>query len=168
MSLVPTFEIRLLNAWILTVVFLLLVYVPLLVLKYFSKKMGQGEHYGKVETCINVLFFILVLSSVFLPLKLRTAWLYIGLLVYLLGIIIVALTIMYGSTTPLGKPFTKGIYRYSKNPGYIGQIIVFVGIGVATASWIYVLLFIILAVPTFLLISVEERITLYKLGDSYR
>jgi protein-S-isoprenylcysteine O-methyltransferase Ste14 len=168
MTLVPAFDIGLWNAWILAAAFLLLVYIPLFTLKDFSKKMGQGEHYGKVENSINILFFVFVIYAIFLPLQLRTAWFYAGLFIYLLGLIIVAVTIVNAASTPLGKPFTKGIYRYSRNPGYLGQIIVFVGIGIASASWLYLLLSIILIVLTFSLIGIEERITLNKLGDSYR
>ena len=79
MSLIPTFEIGVWNAWILAIVFLLLVYIPVLTLKDFNKKMGQGENYGKIETFMTILFFILMICSIFLPLKLGTAWFYTGL-----------------------------------------------------------------------------------------
>jgi protein-S-isoprenylcysteine O-methyltransferase Ste14 len=168
MSLVPAFEIGVWNAWTLAVAFLLLVYIPQFVLKDYSKKMGQGEHYGKSETFMKVLFVILLIFSIFLPLRLGTAWFYTGLIIYLLGLIKLTITILVVAYTPLGKPFTKGTYRYSRNPGYVGQIFVFVGIGIASASWLCLLLSIILIFLTFLLVGVEERITLDKLGESYR
>jgi len=168
MSLIPAFEIGVWNAWILTIVFLLLVYIPVLTLRDYNKKMGQGEHYGKAEIFMNVLFYILMIYSVFLPLKLMAVWFYTGLFVYLLGLIILTMTIANVASTPLGKPFTKGVYRYSRNPGYLGQVIVFVGIGIASASWFYLLLSAILIILTYLLIAIEERITLDKLGDAYR
>ena len=168
MSAIPAFEIGVWNAWILALVLLLPAYIPVLTLKDFNKKMGQGEHYGKIGTFINALVIILMICSIFLPLKLGTAWFYTGLFIYLLGLIIIAITIVVVASTPLGKPFTKGVYRYSRNPGYLAQIIVFVGIGIASASWFYLLLSAILIILTYLLVAIEEHITLDKLGDAYR
>ena len=168
MSLVPAFEISVWNTWILAIVYLLFVYIPIFVLKDYSKKMGQGENYGKIEKFMEVLFYILLLGSVFLPLKLRTAWFYTGLVIYLLGFIITVITIINVASVPLGKPFTKGMYRYSRNPGYLGQMLVFVGIGLASASWIYLLLSVVLIVLTVLLIGIEERVTLDKFGEAYQ
>ena len=168
MSPIPAFEVGIWNAWILAVVLLLPAYIPVLILKDFNKKMGQGEHYGKIEIFMNVLVIILMICSIFLPLKLATVWFYIGLFIYLLGLIILAITIVNVASTPLGKPFTKGVYRYSRNPGYISQVIVFVGIGIASASWFYLLLSAILIILTNLLVAIEERITLDKIGDAYR
>ena len=168
MSLVPDFEIGIWNAWILATIFLLLVYIPVLMFKDFNKKMGQGEQYGKIEIFMEILFYILVFSTIFLPFKLRTAWFYTGLFIYLLGSIFMTITIVNVASTPLGKPFTKGVYRYSRNPAYLSQIIIFFGIGIASASWLYLLLSSVLTVLTFLLIGIEERVTLDKLGESYR
>jgi protein-S-isoprenylcysteine O-methyltransferase Ste14 len=99
---------------------------------------------------------------------LGTAWFYSGLAVYLLGLTIVTITIVNVASTPLGEPFTKGLYRYSRNPGYLGQLFLFVGIGIASASWFYLLLSSILIVLTYLLVAIEERINLDKFGAAYR
>jgi len=168
MSPVPAFEISLWNAWILAIVLLLPAYIPILILKDFNQKMGQGERYGKIETLMTIIILILMIYSIFLSLKLGTAWFYTGLFIYLLGLVIITITIVNVASTPLGEPFTKGAYRYSRNPGYVSQMIVFVGIGIASASWLYLLLSAVLIVLTYLLVAIEERITLDKLGDAYR
>jgi len=49
MSLIPAFEIGVWNAWILAIVLLLYAYIPILILKDFNKKMGEGEYMGKSE-----------------------------------------------------------------------------------------------------------------------
>jgi protein-S-isoprenylcysteine O-methyltransferase Ste14 len=168
MSLVPAFEIGVWNAWILAIVFLLLVYIPILTLKDFNKKMGQGEEYGKSGAFMTILFFILITCPIFLPLKLGTAWFYTGLSIYLLGLVIGIIAIANAASTPLGKPFTKGVYRYSRNPMYLCMIIVFVGIGIASASWFYLLLSAIFIVMAHFMVIAEEQLTLDKLGDAYR
>jgi len=168
MSLIPAFEIGVWNAWILAILLLLPAYIPILTLKDFNKKMGQGERYGKIEAFMMTFFFILMIYSIFLPLKFGTAWFYTGIFIYLLGLTIITIAIVNTASTPLGKPFIKGVYRYSRNPMYLSQIIVFVGIGIASASWFYLLLSVILIVLTYLLVTIEERITLYKIGETYR
>ena len=167
MSAIPVFGIGIWNAWILVVVLLFPAYIPVLTLKDFGKKMGEGEDYGKIGIFMNLYVLLMMIYSIFLPLKLGTAWFYAGLFIYLLGLIIITITIVNAASTPLGKPFTKGAYRYSRNPGYLSQIIVFVGIGVASASWLYLLLSVVLIVLTYSFIAIEESITLEKLGDSY-
>ena len=168
MSAIPAFEIGIWNAWILALVLLLPAYIPGLALKDFSKKMGQGEHYGKIGALTTILLFILIICSIFLPLKLGTVWFYTGLFIYFLGLIIVTIAIVNAASMTLGKPFTKGVYRYSRNPMFVSQIIVFVGIGIASVSWFYLLLSAILVVLTYLLVTIEERKTLDKFGDAYR
>jgi protein-S-isoprenylcysteine O-methyltransferase Ste14 len=168
MSLVPEFEIGIWNAWILAIVLLIPSYLPVLILKDFGKKMGEGEDYGKIGTFMNIYILILMILSIFLPLKLGTVWFYAGLSIYLLGLIIITITIVNVASTPLGKPFTKGAYRYSRNPGYLSQIIVFIGVGIVSASWLYLLLSAILIILTYLFIGIEERVTLDKLDESYR
>ena len=158
MSAIPVFGIGIWNAWILVVVLLFPAYIPVLTLKDFGKKMGEGEDYGKIGIFMNLYVLLMMIYSIFLPLKLGTAWFYAGLFIYLLGLIIITITIVNAASTPLGKPFTKGAYRYSRNPMYLG---------VASASWLYLLLSVVLIVLTYSFIAIEESITLEKLGDSY-
>ena len=51
---------------------------------------------------------------------------------------------------------------------YLCMIIVFVGIGIALASWFYLLLSAIFIVMIHFRVVVEERLTIAKLGDAYR
>ncbi len=40
----------------------------------------------------------------------------------------------------MDKPVTKGVYRISRNPMYLGGFVMYVAIGITSASWIYILL----------------------------
>ena len=168
MSLVPAFEIGVSNAWILVIVVLLCVILPDLTFKDFLKKMGRDDKVKKISIFTRIFFFILLICTIVLPLKLGTVWFYTGLPIYLLGYIIGIIAIANVASTPLGKPFTKGVYRYSRNPMYLCMIIIFVGIGIASASWFYLLLSAIFIVMTHFTVVVEERLTIDKLGDAYR
>ena len=175
MSLIPEFELGLWNAWILVLSFLLL----FTVWEVFNHLRGQkgssrpnkppfNEKEEKLYAISQLIFWASVTYSVFLPLKLGTFWFYAGLLVYLLGMIF---TIIAGTSldnTPMDKPATKGLYRISRNPIYLGTFLIFIGIGIACASWLFLLLMAVFIVLYDILIAPEERWCLEKYGDAYR
>jgi len=122
----------------------------------------------KLSRFIAPIAVILWIYSIFLPLKIGTAWLYAGISVYVFGMVIGIAAIISIVTTPPGKPFTKGMYRYSRHPLSVNMFLVLLGIGLATASWLYLLLLAILMVVNHFLIDIEERSCVEKFGDTYR
>ncbi|MFC1860406.1 methyltransferase family protein [Chloroflexota bacterium] len=81
----------------------------------------------------------------------------------------IALTIVLANwaTTPHNAPITKGLYRYSRNPMYVTTFVFLLGLGIITASWILLLLFIVFVVGCVIYAGVEEQSCLDKYGDSY-
>ncbi len=167
MSLIPTFEIGVWNAWIPMVLIFLYILLTVRIFKDAGGKMAHGGEEKKYSKYVALLFFILLIYSIFLPLKLGTVWLYIGMAIYLLGLIVLTIAVANIAATPQGEPFTKGVYRYSRNALSLGMIFVFVGIGIASASWLFLLLTAILTIITHFMILVEERTCINKFGDSY-
>jgi hypothetical protein len=94
MSWVPAFKIGLWNAWMLMLYLPLHPLIMILVDKavgtgQFMKKMGDVPYEKKEKRAFMTgmaLMVLLVLYSIFLPLKLGTAWFYVGLAIYLLGL----------------------------------------------------------------------------------
>ncbi len=168
MSLVPAFEIGVWNAWILTIFIFLYVLLSVQIFKDVGKKIAHGEEEKKFSTFVSLFFFILLIYSIFLPLKLGTVWFYTGLSIYLLGLIVITIALANVAATQLGEPFTKGVYRYSRHPLSLGMSLTFLGIGVASASWLYLLLSAILIVITHFMVVIEERSCLIKFGKAYR
>jgi protein-S-isoprenylcysteine O-methyltransferase Ste14 len=72
------------------------------------------------------------------------------------------------ANTPLDRPVIKGLYRISRNPIYLGTFLIFIGIGIACASWLFLLLIAIFIVMQHILIGAEERWCLEKYGDAYQ
>lgn len=62
----------------------------------------------------------------------------------------------------------KGFYRISRNPIYVMVDIAWIGMAVATASWLLFVLIVFYMIVLHFLILAEERICLEKYGDSYR
>jgi len=176
MSLVPQFEIGLWNAWILTL------YIALhpLIMMLIDKLVGTGDIFKKMETpalsktesMINilsnfVLLFALLIYSIFLPLQLGTAWFYVGLALCVLGVVTWTIAIVNIADIPLGAPWTKGLYRYSRHPMTLAGYLILIGAGIASASWIFLLFSIVCIILSNILIIAEERFCLEKFGTAY-
>ena len=171
MSIIPDFDIGLWNAWILI--------IPLIIFWFggvkflFSKRMSEEQFTQKGRDKIVSMFLVLAMFfsffySVFLSLKLGTIWFYIGFIVYLIGLILIILTMINFATTPRDKPVTKGLYRYSRNPMFIGFFIVYAGIAIACISWVYTLLTVLFILIVNYLSPIEEAVTLKHYGKSYK
>ena len=177
MSLVPAFEIGIWNAWILTL-FMFLTYIPgQLINKEAMNKINENwisEEVSRTEKLLANLTHVLIIPvtiiySVFLPLKLGTAWLYVGIPIYFIGLIMNLMVGINIATIPFDKqPITKGVYRFSRHPAYFGGILIFLGIGIACASWVFLLLAVAWIVMWQIAVSGEERSLLKRYGDSYR
>lgn len=109
-----------------------------------------------------------LIIGIFLPIELGTWWFYLGLLVYIAGLIMVLLFSISFGTAPLGKPLDKGIYAISRHHSYFGFFLAYIGIGIACASWIYLLCGFVWIVTWHFGVIEEERILFEKYGEPYR
>ncbi len=156
MSLTPVFELGLWNAWI----FILLVLLPLPLVALFRKSVFKktasihasilAETENKIFIFSKIIMLSVFIYSIFLPLQLGIIWFSIGLPIYLL------------------EPVTKGLYRYSRHPMYVTLQLIFIGTGIASASWLFLLLSIILIITHFYNAIPEERECLEVYGNAYR
>ena len=117
---------------------------------------------------LHIIYLLMVIYSIFVPLKLGTAWFYAGLPIYLLGLIPYAMVWVGFATTPPDKLVTKGIYRYSRHPMYLAQFPIFAGVGIAAASWIFLLISVVYMLLPLLWVNAEERHCLKFYGNAYR
>jgi steroid 5-alpha reductase family enzyme len=174
MSLIPAFNIGVWNAWIFMVCSL--IPVIFLFMPLVSRGLKEGTpftaSFSKTQknafSSNQLIYFILVIYSIFVPLKLGTVWFYVGLPVFLIGLIPYAILAANFLTTPLDKPVTKGIYHYSRHPMYVIAFPMYLGAGIASASWIFLLLSVIDLILPHLFVEAEERYCLDKYGDAYR
>jgi protein-S-isoprenylcysteine O-methyltransferase Ste14 len=72
------------------------------------------------------------------------------------------------TTSPKDKVISKGLYRFSRNPMYIGLLLIQIGLGIACSSWLYLLLTAVLMIILNANSSAEERYCLYRYGDDYQ
>jgi len=174
MSLVPAFELGLWNAWIFMSVFILQMLAVILLGRrvWGRSSLPSDIKRSKLEKSApligNAIWLLATIYSIFLPLKLGANWFYIGLPVFLVGLIILAIASVNFASAPAEKPITQGIYRFSRHPLYLSTFIIYIGTSIATASWLFFLLGIANSLWIRTEVLVEERYCLEKYSDAYR
>ncbi|HEC76739.1 MAG TPA: isoprenylcysteine carboxylmethyltransferase family protein [Thermoplasmatales archaeon] len=171
MSLIPAFEIGLWNAWIFILPFLLINYGLASLIAKESALFIWPQYNKKEKNFLAILMgtiFASFIYSIFLPLKLSIVWFYVGLFIYWVGMIFLTIAVINFATTPVDKPVTRGVFRISRNPMYVGWFLIYIGIGIACGSWIFLLIAIVFIILQHILVITEERMCLEKFGDEYR
>jgi protein-S-isoprenylcysteine O-methyltransferase Ste14 len=178
MSFIPAFEIGVWNLWVFMVAWVFFHMVPFYWpifrydIKAMFKKGAASPSYNKAEKIINnfgtAVWIILFIYSIFLPLPLGAPLLYAGIALFVFGLIIIEIAGIPWAKTSIDEPITEGLYRYSRHPIYIGVFVQYIGIGMASASGLFLLLIIISLILSILTAPAEERFCLEKYGETYR
>jgi len=175
MSLIPAFEIGVWNAWI----FMIWPWVDMLAVRLVGldvyrrasgipSEMKTSHRYRVVSYVSMVIETMAVAYSIFLPLRLGTGWFYAGLAIFLIGVVVLAAATFNFTTTPMDVPITRGIYHYSRHPLYLASLLIYLSVGIAAASWIFLLVFVVQSISIRIAAVEEERFCLEKYGDAYR
>jgi steroid 5-alpha reductase family enzyme len=159
-ALMPAFEIGVWNAWIFV--------IPILIVSFFDMRVTAARESGQSGDFQLTRKEKRIINAVFLPLRLGTTWLYSGLVIYLFGVAFSIVAVLNFATSPKDKVITNGLYSISRNPMYIGLILMQIGLGIICSSWLYLLLTLVLLILLNENLSAEERYCLYRYGDSYR
>jgi protein-S-isoprenylcysteine O-methyltransferase Ste14 len=130
-------------------------------------ELNLSKSQKKLGNFVNFIFFTPIIYSVFLPLKLDTVWLSIGLIIYIMGVSISTMAIYDFLTSPKDIPVTTGIYRFSRHPIYLGLVLVFIGTSIACLSWVFSVFTIVYIFLTHILVISEEQFCLKNYGESY-
>jgi protein-S-isoprenylcysteine O-methyltransferase Ste14 len=177
MSLVPAFEIGIWNAWILWVLMFLSMIIPNFFMSQEAKERAKrATHFAPFRGTEKALAYsthavimpAAAIYSIFLPLKIGTAWLYVGLLIFALSIVMTIMINISFATSPADKPVTKGFYRISRHPIYLSAALMYLGIGIACASWVLLLCAILWIVFLNIVVPTEEHFLIDQYGNAYR
>jgi protein-S-isoprenylcysteine O-methyltransferase Ste14 len=110
----------------------------------------------------------LMVFSIFIPLKLNTTWFWIGILIFLVGTVLSAIAMVTFARTPEDQPVTKGFYRLSRHPIQLLAIIMWIGVGIATTSWIILAACLLLAFVSYPSFLAQEKYCLQEYGETYQ
>jgi protein-S-isoprenylcysteine O-methyltransferase Ste14 len=176
LALIPAFELGLWNAWIFMAPALLalLLCFPVMMKKDAPGGPSRVPCKSKitllVATLSKIIFFPAVVYSVFLPLQLGTMWLYVGLPITLIGLVVIILVLVAWIKTLGGQPVTRGVYRFSRHPMYVAMVLILFGVSIISASWVFLLFAIIteVGVTRPFSVKIEEAQCLGHYGNAYQ
>jgi protein-S-isoprenylcysteine O-methyltransferase Ste14 len=62
----------------------------------------------------------------------------------------------------------KGVYKYIRHPGYLGQIVIFLGISISLSNWLSIILMFLSTLIGYMnRIRVEEKFMFEQMGEKY-
>jgi protein-S-isoprenylcysteine O-methyltransferase Ste14 len=174
MLLIPAFQIGIWNAWL----FMIWPWVAMLVVRLvgvdvYRRASGQPEmktsHRYRIASYVSMVIETMAVAySIFLPLQLGTRWFYVGLAIFLTGLVVLTIATVNFARTPMDVPVIRGIYHYSRHPLYLSSLLIYLSVGIASASWVFLLVFVVQAVFIRIAAVGEERYCLEKYGEAYR
>ncbi len=146
---------------------------------------GRSAHsrgWETAETVFGAGFLVGVIPGLLYPLRLstwipRAASILAGLAFVAAGLAVVTLARRQfrdaAQPTDPGHPTTRlmtdGIFKWTRNPLYLGGVLTFVGLGALLDSlWILILVVPTIVAVHFVLIAPEERYLAAKFGQAYR
>ncbi len=175
MEFLPTVRFGFLNGWILLVAYFIGLTISALAFPAGKRrKLFLEPHYprGHPRWIILVLGRIAAISFVgltlFAGLRRGTDLFYLGLTIYVVGYSVVILSLNDYKRANTGDLVTAGLYRYSRNPQWLGLVGVFAGTALAVGGWLHLLLVFILAIAYHFQILLEEEICESAYGAAYR
>src|SRR4030043_1573412 len=171
LSVIPEFELGFWNALLFMVPsFFLMLFSLRLFIEKRAPATSMRLSKTKLSFCLfsKFIYFAAVIYSVFLPLKLGTIWFYVGLPITLIGLVGNMITVVNWVNTPAGKPVTTGLYRFSRHPIYLTEVLLLLGVSIASTSWVFLLFPIIIGVGAVYFIKIEEAQCLGHYGNAYQ
>ena len=173
MSWIPSFEIGVWNGWLFMIIYPLQWLAVIILPKHIAERTSHAPEIIQSRQDKVMAFFTqgvwigATLYSIFVPFKTGTPWLWVGLVFFAIGLVTLVSASLAVAGTPKDKPFTSGVYRFSRHPMYFSMILVYLGVSIAGASW----LFFVITIITFFLqryqMIKEEKFCCSNFGDIY-
>lgn len=173
--MIPELQIGLWTGWWFSAAFGLINLVLVAVYpKGFSRRLFRFPRFTSLKERIismsSVFLFGrgMIIYSVFVPLRVDTVWFHIGTAVFVLGLIVHTMAMINFAATQPDQPVTKGIYRFSRHPMQVVAIVMWLGVGTATTSWVIILACCLQVILSHRFLIAQERFCVEKYGEKYR
>lgn len=161
MEIYPKITLTLLNGFLLVIPLFGLRYgIPTLVRKEALAKLAHFPPIvGSERIALNVYFLtniFLVFSPLLAVIQSGSGFSRLGWGVYCAGLALTALSLLNFCTSADGIKRT-GVYRFSRNPMYVGYFLIFIGVSFLIGSYVYLVITLIYQATVHFLILAEER-----------
>lgn len=131
---------------------------------FFAPLIGKEKvAYGFYQISTLLLFVYLC----FLRITTDPYWLYAGLIVYGLGVLLCLVSVSNFAKPAENGINLKGLYRISRNPMYVAYFIYFLGCVLLTQSLILLAILMVFQISAHWIILSEERWCVKKFGNEY-
>lgn len=110
---------------------------------------------------------LIIVYLCFLKITTDPNWLYLGLVIYGVGILLCIITVFNFAKPEKNGINLKGLYRVSRNPMYVAYFVYFLGCVLLTHSLILLAILLVFQISTHWIILSEERWCMKKFGESY-
>jgi protein-S-isoprenylcysteine O-methyltransferase Ste14 len=165
------FKLSVWNAWPLSLLFIVLGMLFMGTKRDIAKRMSDMTGYTRKERASTILASIapypFMIATVWIPFSERLPFLYLGILLYVFGMVAFIASLKAIIETPRNELFREGPYRFTRNPLYVSAAIVFLGICLATANIMLVAYLVIATLLQHFMILAEERICKDKYGVTF-
>ncbi len=159
----------------------LILVLPVILLRYgllsliSSEALHRAGHFPTVEGKEKITFWVYQLTTIlmfiflfFLEVKLKSLTNYIGLVVYIVGLILYTIS-FFNYAKPIENSLNmNGLYQFSRNPMYVAFFLSFLSCSLLINSWLFLILLIIFQISVHFLIRSEERWCNKEFGEVYR
>ena len=110
---------------------------------------------------------LIIVFLCFLKVTSDPHWLYVGLVVYGLGVLLCIASVLDFAKPKENGINLSGLYRVSRNPMYVAYFIYFLGCVILTQSLVLLAMLIIFQISAHFIILSEERWCTQKFGEEY-
>lgn len=149
------------NGWILSLIFLLVSYLPMVFSKSGRKRLIDFSWMNKrgkqLSFAVLLLFVVLLISPVFYRITYNLWLIFIGTFGFSIGILGTLTSYFNYFSSEQGKLITKGLYRISRNPMYVSTLIMISGMAALCGSYIMTVILILYFFIQHPVIIEEER-----------
>jgi len=172
---IPEFRFGILNAWLPLSVYFFGLTVSVLTFPRDKRKklflepqypVGHPRWFVLLAGRIAAVAFVLL--SLVTPLHPGPATFTIGVALYIIGYAVVMVALADFRRAPADGIVNEGLYRYSRNPQWVGLVGVYVGTALATGAVLPLALVLVLVGAYHAQILLEEAICLSAYGERYR
>ncbi len=110
---------------------------------------------------------LILICLVFVKINTDSVWFYAGLIIFCLGTVLYAASIINYAKPGGNGMNTGGLYRISRNPMYVAYFLYFLGCVFLTCSWVLLALLIAYQISSHWIVLSEERWCIQQFGDEY-
>jgi protein-S-isoprenylcysteine O-methyltransferase Ste14 len=175
MDLLPPLHLGVLNGWLLLVAYFLGLVVSVLAFPadkrkklFLEPQYPRGHPRWLALSLGRVAAVSFVVLTLFTELRLGTPAFYLGMILYGIGYAVVMVSLNDYKRAPAHGLVKGGLYRYSRNPQWLGLVGVFVGTVLAMGAGLHLVLVLILVAVYHFQILLEEEVCASAYGAEYR